>query len=69
MPTGDELTDPIPFPDDVTVKVLGTGENVAVTFLPASIVTWQTSVPEQAPLHPVKNEFISGAAVSCMTVP
>jgi hypothetical protein len=41
--------------------------NVAVTFWGWLIVSTQVSVPEQAPLHPVKVE--AGVALNAMVVP
>jgi hypothetical protein len=51
MPAGDELTlpEPVPLSDVVTVY---SAKNVAVTFLSASAVMVQVSVPLQAPDQP-----------------
>jgi len=43
--------------------------NVAVTSVFAVMVTVQWTAPEQAPLHPVKDERAMGVAVSVTTVP
>jgi hypothetical protein len=69
MPAGEELTDPAPVPDDVTARVLRARENVAVTLLAVSIVTWHGAVPEQAPPQPVKVELAVGDGVSWTTAP
>ena len=45
------------------------GENVAVTFAAAFMVTVHVDVPEQAPLHPPNVDPAAGVAVSVTTVP
>jgi hypothetical protein len=56
MPAGLLMTVPPPVPAFVTVRSRAT--NVAVTDLPALIVTLQVPVPVQAPLHPAKRLLV-----------
>jgi len=59
-------------PDRVTLNITGGGGKVlkvAVTAVFAFKVTWQDPVPWQAPLHPAKDEFAAGVAVSVTCVP
>ena len=66
------LTDPVPVPDLVTVKVNVTGgskSNCAFTVFDASTVTAHVDVPLQPPpFHPMKLDPATGAAVSAITV-
>jgi hypothetical protein len=70
IPSGEEVTDPLPLPDFVTVN-WKSSVNVAVTVFAWSTVVWQVYVPVtvQLPLQPLNDEPISGAAVRVTTVP
>lgn len=65
-PAGELVTAPLPL--TVTVRV-SSCTNVAVTLLPAVIVTVQVLVPEQAPDQPEKLSPADGVAVSVTIVP
>jgi hypothetical protein len=68
MPTGLELTVPLPFPDLLTVRPLDWGLNVAVQAMFAFIVTapsWQSALP----LQPPKTEPGAGVAINLTAVP
>ena len=63
-------TPPVPAMARLNVRVTTAAENVADTFLTASMVTAQVvEVPLQAPLHPVKVEPAAGVAVSVTALP
>ncbi|MGA8580849.1 MAG: hypothetical protein WB579_19335 [Bryobacteraceae bacterium] len=72
VPTGEEVTVPLPVPDVVIVRVGLTTTvklNVAVTAWLEFIVTVQLPVPEHAPDHPANVDPAFGVAVSVTTVP
>ena len=69
MPAGLLVTVPEPVPLLVTDSVIGRRLKVAVTDVAALTVTAQVPVPEQAPLHPAKDEPATGVAVRAMAVP
>jgi hypothetical protein len=82
MPSGKELTVPLPLPFFVTVRahvvgVLGVVEvvgvvgasNVAVRLVLACTTKAQFPVPIQGPLHPAKVEPVSGVAARATLVP
>jgi hypothetical protein len=70
IPAGALVTDPEPAPVFVTVSVLETSVNVAVTDRAPLIVTVHVPVPRQpAPLQPAKVEPAAGVAVSVTVVP
>lgn len=58
----------VPVPETLTVSG-NPGLNVADTAVAVLTVTLQVPVPEHAPLHPPKMEFVPGAAVSITCVP
>ena len=61
---------PMPVPPPVTVSPnCWGGENVAVTLLAWSRVTWHVPVPVQAPPHPLKLWPVAAVAVSVTCVP
>ena len=64
------LTEPLPVPSLLTVKVWNTGSsvNVALAVCAALMVTAHVLAPLQAPLQPVKLEPAAGVAVSVTTV-
>ena len=63
IPAGLLAMVPEPVPASETVNV-GAAEKVAVTELLLLRVRVQVAVPLQAPLHPMKDEFAAGVAVS-----
>src|SRR3989449_9345339 len=64
------VTDPLPVPALLTVRVKVCRVKVAVTVVAAETVTVQAPVPEQPPpLQPLKIEPAAGAAVSVTAVP
>ena len=70
IPTGLDVTPPLPVPFFDTVNVSVCNVNVAVTDLAASTVTWHVPVPvHPAPDHPVKSEPVAGVAVKVTNVP
>ena len=68
IPPGELVTDPVPVPDLVTVRV-NAGLNVAVTVLFALIVAVHFPVPVHAPLHPVKTDPAAALASSVTCCP
>ncbi len=67
IPTGEEVTEPLPALVTERAKVLRL--KVAVTDWAAFIVTVQVPVPEQAPLQPGKTESEAGVAGRVTKVP
>lgn len=65
------VTEPVPFPDLLTVSAKLFNRNVAVTFFAPVIVTVHVApLPQSvAPAQPVKSEFASAAAVSVTDEP
>jgi hypothetical protein len=69
IPAGELVTEPLPVPVFVTVSVCWS-VNVAVTVVPAFIVTWHVPVPEQPPPdQPANLEPAAAVAVSVTEVP
>jgi hypothetical protein len=70
MPTGADVTVPLPEPaiDTLSVAVVATPK-VAVTVADAVSVTWHAPAPEQAPLQPENEEPPEGLAVSVTCAP
>ena len=62
-------TVPLPVPDMATVRTYWFLEKMAVTDFAAFMVTVQSPVPEQAPLHPVKVEPVAAGAVNVTEEP
>ena len=71
MPLGVLVTDPVPVPSLVTVRVLltTTASNCALTLRAWSMLTVQLPDPRQAPDHPTNCEPIAALAVSVTEVP
>ena len=69
MPAGVLVTEPVPAPASVTDSAKVTTLKVAVTDCAEFMVTLQLPVPEQAPLHPAKEDPAAGVAVRVTTVP
>jgi hypothetical protein len=70
MPAGELVTVPAPLPALLAVKSTGCRPKSAVTVVAALSVTVQAPVPvHPPPLHPLKSEPASGAAVSVTMVP
>lgn len=60
---------PVPLPVPLTANVCLVSVKFAVTLVAAVTVTVQTPVPLHAPLHPVKEDPVVGAAVRVTWVP
>src|SRR5215831_12719099 len=70
MPVGVLVTEPLPVPVLLTLRLTGCKSKMAVTEVVVVSVTTQAPVPlHPAPLHPVKVEPTVGAAVRFTTVP
>jgi hypothetical protein len=70
IPAGALVTVPAPAPVLLTVRVTGSGANVAVTLVAALNATTHAPVPEQPPpLHPEKAEPAAAAAVRVTLLP
>jgi hypothetical protein len=72
IPAGELVTDPVPFPAEVTVSVhwASAGPNVAVTLRAVVMPTVHVvALPEQSPDQPVNVDPAAGAAVSVTDVP
>src|SRR5262249_33323674 len=68
IPAGALVTAPPPPPTLFTVRTKVGTVKLAVTVLPALIVTTQDPVPAQAPLQPVKMEPVAAVALSVTTM-
>ena len=70
MPTGLDVTRPLPVPKVLTLSVRS-GENVALTVVAAFMRTVQVAVTplHPPPDHPLNTELLVGEAVRVMLVP
>ena len=69
MPTGLDITRPLPLPIFVTLSVYPVAVNVAVTDSPRHRHLALLELPLQAPDQPVKVDLFAGVAVSVTSVP